>query len=1001
MTASANTTAQIASNLRYGCYSRISQSSGGQVAYVAGSSVVNITKLTCLDGEAWDFCAPYSLYPTDLNNNPTPISFLSWCPSASDLAVADENGHLSIYTQSPVEIGAMQKQPIQRTSTQVQQPLEMNRIIGFKWFDTNNPITLTNPPVIQQKAFQAYAKDVDNPNIDHQFARYSFFSINQFGPYVPMIPDVNKKACVALTRRGDIRLFTQDIVDGKYIENSYHIDRDGIAQEAVVFSHASFSGCKSANDDTLLLSAYSSETETLFIYKLIIEWPALSALAGGAKFQDLKGTPLSKLKVQRVLRQKIIPPVNPSLYVSHIHLMPPGPKRLDTLVDAELQIAFSAPDTTVIQKFLIITRKLPNIHNVFFKSMDNGSSLQASLEKVTTLLVPSENVVTCRNTIIGIGSTNFDSYFYTCFADGTIEIRFRTQYAEENPVSSSALLSLHIAGFNFPPMATVDELCLSHNMCSALYIKDGKLEISYACNTKLPQQKIEQPKSDTFYQLNLLMMLSAVTLAARHAMAGFHFCCDDLYILMKQTYDHLNKISPKVATLFYRILIRESYRSIHFPIDSLPIDQNTKSVSSMNLGRVFTMKAVLGTHTGWKKDHMARVAWSELNLRNLVFAFSFTLKEYSKISKRSHENRQNAGAGSSLSLNDVEECIKCIGSILSLLRFLIDLVAFICQELYVISLHPDPYEYIANRKTVAVPLLLGTLSRVLLLTCFRVIKYLELFAGQNIEHSIGTSAEKSSQHLYKQLRDITRIVSPVKIEEFEHFLSKVQSLMEEAYPTLANKHQIEEDLAVSATVHPDLKGVLTEVVSFFSKNILPNINVSWLHFYDVEWLGISDDVTDDEVSYYVGDKKIVLQVSNSLDNMELGGGSMNNLFNGSSTNTDENSANGQQQASASSNYQKPNQRSKTNGSAASTAATASIKKKAVHPHPSAFRQGTEIDYVLKKQMSPKPRVGTRSRCARCGEIMVWNPNKPGARSDWEGAFLRSCFCGGGWIKADY
>lgn len=264
--------------------------------------------------------------------------------------------------------------------------------------------------------------------------------------------------------------------------------------------------------------------------------------------------------------------------------------------------------------------------------MENGAP-PPSPDKYTTLLVPSENVVTCNNTIIDIGSSNFDSYFYTCFADGTIDIRFRTQYAEQSPVSSSALLSLHIAGFLFPQMATVDELCLSHNMCSAVYLRDGKLEISYACNSKLPTQKLVQPKPETVFHTNLLMMLSAVTLAARHAMAGFHYCCDDLYILMKQTYQHLNKISPKIATQFYRILIRESYRSINFPLDSLPINQNTKGVSSMNLGRVLTMKTVLGTSYRWKKDHMARVAWSELALRNFMFAFSFALKEYNQISK--------------------------------------------------------------------------------------------------------------------------------------------------------------------------------------------------------------------------------------------------------------------------------------------------------------------------------------------------------------------------------
>lgn len=98
--------------------------------------------------------------------------------------------------------------------------------------------------------------------------------------------------------------------------------------------------------------------------------------------------------------------------------------------------------------------------------------------------------------------------------------------------------------------------------------------------------------------------------------------------------------------------------------------------------------------------------------------------------------------------------------------------------------------------------------------CFKVIKYLEHFATKNVEQSIGTNAEKSAALLYKQLRDITLNSSPVNLEFFEQLLSKIEKSMEDVYPSLTNRHQIEEDLVVSATVHPDLKNILNEAVSF-------------------------------------------------------------------------------------------------------------------------------------------------------------------------------------------
>lgn len=973
-------TSNLANHQRTGCNNRIAWSLKGSIAYVSNSSVVNITHLTCMDGENWDFCEPYKFYPTDANNNAIPITHLSWSPLSTDLACADEHGNLSIYNQPTSELGAMTCVFQSSNATNLPQPHEMNKIIGFKWFESDNQVTIMNP-VNLQNSVQGYITGTDTSGAN-QIAQYSVYSTHQFGPHIPSLKNMQKQACIAITRRGNLRLFSQGVSGTRYFEISYHVDRDGIAQESVLFSHASFAGCK---DNTLLLTAYSSETETVYIYKLLIEWPALSAAAG---IPNKKGgaNHISTLKVQRLVRRKLMCSLGSGFSVSNIHLLPAGHKTTRMEPDPELQVAFSSRTHTVIQKFQISTRQT-SLHTNFSSLSMRPDSSADMVEETTTSIIPKDTIA-YKSLATNIGSINFDAYFYVCFIDGSIDIQFRSQYSTVN-ISNSSMQTLLTAGFQFPPVDTSSEMCLSHNMCSALYLDgQGKLRISYVKNTLFPPAPIPQPKPDFIVQIRLVMTFCAVTLAARHSMSTTHFCGNDLYAVMKQIHNQVKIISPESADQFLHILIRESYRAISFPLDTLLADRNTKGFSSLSLGRVLILKVSLGTSMNWKRDHMARIAWCEISLRTLVFAFSYTFKELASVQKRQQTPTPS----------EFEDQAKYIDSVFSMIRFLVDLIVFICQELYMASLEQNPYAYFASRKSVAMPLLLGKLSRVLLLLSFKVVKSCGDFVADNVEKSAKTSAEPVCQRLIRQLREMTQACTPISFEMFQQLLNEVERSMEEVYANSRNRHQLEEDLVVSAHVPVEVSHVVNRTVKLFT-NILDNhINVPWLFYYNVSWLGLNEDEESEpnECTFYIGDKKAKL----SLDNepMTADASSKGNTNNNDNTLTNTSSGSSGSNNNETNNNNNNNTRN-VNGNVSDNA----IQKKPVpvHPHPAALRRGQEVDYVLKKHMATVPKTGIRCRCVRCGEISVWHPAKPSIKASWEMIFQKFCPCGGAWIPADY
>lgn len=999
---------KIADHQRTSCNNRIAWSLKGLIAYVSNDFNVNITHLTCLDGEHWDFSGPFKIKPQTVIKSAAPISYLSWSPLGTDLACADEHGNVSIYsTNSPSELGSMQCL-FQSNQSATLEPYETNKIIGFKWFDVDNPINMANPPVISQQKFQqAVARQSLSYTPDTSpVAIYTTTATSQNGPHIPIITGKMKQSCIALTQRGNIKLFCQGVSDFRYFEIPTQLDSDEKTHESTIFSHASFAG--TANN-TLLLAAYSSRTETIYLYELNVSWPALEAFINPAKKLAGESNSLGSVKVKRLTRQKLTPQINPSFYLSHIHLLPAGPKGVNAHFDAEAFFIFSSKTQSMHRRYLIGRRKSTLHPNLFTLNSRNDAQSQRPSDRYTTSLVPTQDAATYNKLVVSLGSLNFDSQIYICFADGSVEVKFRHQYVSGKISGSPLLQGIFQAGFVFPTVEFASDVCLSHNLCSALYLdKEGQLCINYIRNNKISMGMAGPKGSREIRKPNVVyLLLSAITLAARYSLTlnTLYYCGDDLFAVMKLAIRDVEKTSPVMGPVLLRWIMRESYHAARITFERPPSSENNNSISNQNLGRVLILQTCLGTEYGWKRTAMGRIAWASISLRTLGFGFSFTSKEI----ENTHKNK-NANNDPVNELNIVSEYFM---SILGMARTLVDMIAFICQDLYMASIEENYTEYYMGKQSVAMSLLLSRIPRKLLMMTVSALKSLENKAN-NYSDIAKQYEHKKFINTYRLIRDVIQIFVPVPFEAFERILTHVERAMEVMHNE--NKHFsfVEEELTITGVISPALKPVVQSTIELFMSKILDRINVPWLYYYDVSWLGLNDDYQDSTKSS-AGHSSEPGAERNG--NTEANGNSPANPSITSPLATTSGSpnpissplnTNHAQLANINNNNNNNNnsnnEQTHNTTSDAKTHNNSTTKKKkyvSLHPHPAALRAGKEIDYLLKEQIPLVLTDGTRCRCVRCGEVSVWHPFKRLKTPLWVIMFHNTCICEGAWIPADY
>lgn len=828
-------------------------------------------------------------------------------------------------------------------------PIELNTIIGFKWLEPEKSVILMNPATLLP-SFEQYLKNLPNDsNQSTTIATYNYFHARHYGPYIPLISNNPKQACIAITRRGTIRLFTQGMSDTKYIEINMPVEKWASKGEAVLFSHASFAGTR---DNTLFLAAYSSQNETLYIYKVMLEWPALAAAASNRNNSTGGGSNhLAVIQVKRLLRTKIMSPDNNGYFLTQMLMASSALHNTEAESEVEIFFTFSSPrNDSIVQKYDLVTKPVI-LHNNFFGLSSRRESIGGN-EQTQSTLVPAEPIRYSK-LVTKVSLALCDSFLCTSFIDGTVDLKHRPHFANIK-VTNNSICSLLSIGFQLPSLETVTDVCISPTLASVIYLdSNGNLKISFAQNTKLAAPLVPgQVKAS-----NLLMVVSALGLAVRHAASCFtSSCCDDLLYVMKTEYVKLKSGSPEFADQFLRLLLRESYRAVSFSLDLMKDVPMDKLIVNPSLQRLLSMQVVLGTSAGWKRNTMARVAWCLLNMRMLSFGFTFTLRAI--VQPRQHNNSNQT---------DVEYYSGYIMSMVGLSRWCIDFMAFVCQELYMSSVATDHFSYFKNKASVPAAMMLGKVPRMFLIFSLRGVRGIESNIRKLAEQEANTFSGPAHSALRK-IREITQQFSPVPLEIFERLTTDLDNSLNNIYLNLSDRLNLEHDLIFNAKVNDDFANVLSRTIDIFNSHIIPKINVSWLYYYDVSWLGlneVSDEQTKADDVAQAFDKAQHSTLSRRLSTfLQTNRNPASVGFNG-------------------------------NGAANGTA-TSEVKE--YKPHSTGFQ---EIDYLRKEEMSRfSSGTGIRCRCVRCGERTIWHNPKASPNTYWTIACQKSCICSGVWIPLE-
>lgn len=757
------------------------------VAHVVDSTSVSLSYLVCIDGENWDFSKPYIIKP----ENSFEIEYLSWNQAGTDLAIIDSFGNLSIYSSSNTALGKYNC----NFTTALPTTNELNSIVGFKWLENEKPVIILNPATIAP-GFEQLSKALTSNQSN--IAEYKYFQAKPYGPYVPLAP---KHGCIALTRRGVLKLFTQNLSDSNFVEVSQSLNEDG-----EIFSHAGFAGMK---DDSLIITAYSSLTETLYVYKVMVDWPILSKRPNANQ--------VANVQVSRVLRTKITIPTSEKYVLSQMLVLPAGVHSMETENDAEIYVVFSSLNSTrsIIQKLGILLKPV-NLHNNFYSlaSSRRDSYTNANDQQPQSSLISHEKHQ-YEKRIVCLSSLNYDSFVAIGFSDATVELKHRVQFA--SPSKPQTISSPTLIGYNLEPATMpITHFAISHTMASGVYLNhEGKLVISYMRSTKVLQ--VGQPRS------NAIMLASAICMALRYAASCFSSAAgDDILVVVKREIKKWESISPEYCEIFERIVLREAYKAVSFNLDVSKDSPVDKIIVNPSLQRLLSMQVVLGTSLGWKRNVMARVAWCMLNLRILAFAFTFTLRA---VNQQSSNPDPNFKPGYFMSMTGLS-------------RWCIDLMAYICQELYMSTLQSD---YFNEKASVPAAIMLGKVPRMFLIYSLRGIRGMEQIA-QKLSEQEKNSYNGPAHVASRKLKEITHHFSPVPIDVFERMATDLDNTLNSIYPNLDSRTQVEHDIIFNAQIPKDLLAVMKRTVDIFNSHLKPKINVASLYYYEVSWLKLNDNM---------------------------------------------------------------------------------------------------------------------------------------------------------------
>lgn len=771
-----------------------------------------------------------------------------------------------------------------------------NKVVAFKWLNVEKPQIINKPasvvhPPSQDGGLQTAALSQPATSITYTYG------VSQYFPQGVSHPIPTKQACVAVRENGEIQLYYQGEHKVEYHKINQKLNLSLSAAKKIEYASIGF------KSNEIIIVAYDKISNNIETYSVSVDWGFLVQSAQRQKvdphFQTAKDQQVPP-KVQITCLYQMSPPAieidcqgtndiknDPDAMdvdeasSSHIgrilHIATVSPN-FNSGTELEIFIGhetFSSIDDFLPTGTTFFRYRLIEQTNLIPEAFNELGKLSGTMSPTKFQILEFQDKLFRNGLIQSIETANVDSFILFQYESGKIDILDRNTMEiinsgnkkESPPPTISTLFD---TGFEFPNLERESSdgpllFSVSPNLTSVVYTRS---------NNPLQQLTFKVFENHRKAISSIDLFIASVGFALRHSYACYtNTCSDDLLALIQVEVLKIRQLLKKaikdgnhnqinnVINKFIESIICESHKSILFQLDVFGKELVDKLLSNPPLQKLLSLQLILGelkqyhneengVVTGRRLNRVVRdIAWIVLNLRSTSFGIMFLLSSiYRQISKKKPAED---------TLQDSITRAECITSLIGSVKWLIDLMIYLNQELLHLLNEHNNSDSSSNSvlkidNSVALPVILSKIPRLFLMYALS---------------SIGKTNEILKK-LHKDLNDCNKLYppmrdafnryftiyndSPLNISQFESYLRECDSfIMSEIEKSLKGRGKtftlkLEQKLVCQGILSEEMQNIAKSILIKYSSMVKRDFKVSELYFYDVDWLSVGISKHDDE-----------------------------------------------------------------------------------------------------------------------------------------------------------
>ncbi|KAH3680924.1 hypothetical protein WICMUC_000067 [Wickerhamomyces mucosus] len=784
-------------------------SKNGIIAYsdLKDSKNLSFTNIESIDGGSTWSLAPKRSYSIRLNETSkiNEISQLIWSSNGNDLSVIDNFGNLSIITLGLKKTNIGNNQNNNSTNNFINSCLEDLETI-YQDYNINIHSKNSSMEILDFKWLNNEKPIIANsPAIKQSNGNYNY-SVHQYKSY-GCIHIVNNKSGFFLIRKNGLLELHYQTLNNSKLEFAKISIRLGVSINQNKIDQQNNNTDNVDNGNLIIENQWLSQAKITYLrdghviivtYNPIDQYLKVYKILVNWGYNQQTNTLQPSLQVEILINEKFTkfdPKTNYlPLKIDQIKLIPPN---FSTDTDLDILINFiNQDDENVILCKYQITNKFKNLK--LQKDDDDSNEIEGYY------IFKLVEEIEIEEKILDISTQNFGFLLILILENklGEVEIQTRSRKTLKLHDQINSICTLSDFGFKFPsiPISKSQKICLSPSFSGFVSLNNyNELEFFHGIS------KINS--NEIFSQNNESLKTISVGISYLFSSACYlSLSADELIPLIQK----ILVDNPNYREEFITKLLKECHTSLNFSLD-YPKDQIDKIIVSPPVQKL-------------------------LSLQNSLAIFH----QQQRINKR----------GSFETLSDAIIRSDTVLSNLGTINWFSDFLIFSIQEL--IKFNQD-----STHKTVILSLILGKISRNLIIYSIAGIKRIENFLIKIEEHNnnyikqnISNSNKNPSIDLIKEI--LTKSFDKLKLlkkfqtqfDQFETFLNSLEKLIQIPENSLNSLEKLEiEQYLILENKIPEFffqnNQLMPKILELFQNTfVINNDNLSSIYLHDCQWLNL-------------------------------------------------------------------------------------------------------------------------------------------------------------------